>query len=94
MQWTPLEKKKQPREMICFELKRNGKKRKSLAFTALDTIYDTSTLRQGNMSFRKQEEGGEYLENHRANRKEKVPIFRVSEPRRRTVIRLGNEFKI
>jgi len=80
--------------MICFELKRNSKKRESLAFATLDTIYDTNTLRQGNRSFTKEEGGGEYLENHRANRKEKVPIFRVSEPRRRTVIRLGNEFKI
>ena len=31
-------KEKQPREMICFELKRNGKKRESLAFATLDTI--------------------------------------------------------
>lgn len=51
-------KEKQPREMICFELKRNGKKRESLAFATLDTIYDTSTLRQGKQVFYKGGRGG------------------------------------
>jgi len=48
--------------MICFELKRNSKKRESLAFATLDTIYDTNTKARKQVFYKGGRGGGVFRE--------------------------------